>query len=317
MLEALLQWDTLRKIIINTLLGSIPEELFLVMFTLILIGEFDYWKEPECKKLINRWDYARIIIPTVGAALASNIVRYTVADFDLSLPVTVLSLFILIIVTNDIFGDASAVKWAIKAFVILLAGSIIVGISELVYIPIILYGSGESINQINQNVFLNFLVSIPSRIILYLILAYMINRKRTAQKIKILKNMYSSPVLLIILQLVLISNFLFLFFAFRIIVYDKILTDLESFYQALIVILVVIFPVANIAGFILCISIMQSNAQKRMQRAAENLRLLIDKMEDYTNKSNHDDMNWKLNEFGMGIGEIAASLEANGSERKK
>jgi len=76
MYDTLFQYTGVQKILLNTFFVSFPEELFLIMFTLILVGEFEYWKEDECKRLINRFDYVRVFVPTIVAALISNTLRY-------------------------------------------------------------------------------------------------------------------------------------------------------------------------------------------------------------------------------------------------
>lgn len=68
-----LQIETIHKIVMNTLLISIPEEVYFVLFTYILMGEFDQWEDEDCPRLFQPWNYPRVFIPAVAAAVISNI----------------------------------------------------------------------------------------------------------------------------------------------------------------------------------------------------------------------------------------------------
>ena len=308
MFQSLLQWDILQKIVLNTLLVSIPEELFLVMFTLILLGEFDYWKEDECKKLINRWDYGRILIPTIVAATISNILRYMFVDIDISSPVTIFTLLVLIVATNDIFGDASAMKWVGKAFAFLMLACVIVGITEALYIPFILYGTGKTLEEINNNIFLNLLVSLPSRIMLSSILLYFISQKRTLLKGKVLKCIISNSIVLTITSIVSLFNVIFFIVAFKIINYDRALLNMRLSMQILIIVGVILFPILNISGLLWNVYCIKNKEINDKKIASDKLSILLNEIKIYTEKENYDNIKWKLNEIGMGIEEVVTDL---------
>lgn len=316
MFQNLLQLATLQKIVLNTLFVSIPEELFLVMFTLILIGEFDYWKEEECKKLIHRWDYSRILIPTLAAALLSNILRYTFVDIDISSPVTILTVFVLIVLTNDIFGDASALKWMAKAFVFLVVACIVVGLSEFVYVPFILYSTGKTLEKINSDIFMNVLVSLPSRIIQYSILLYFVSQKRTLLKGNVLKYIVESPILALISAVVALCDLLFCIVTYKLIVYEKILINISLTSQISIIIGVIIFPVLNILGLVWSVYYVKNKEMSDKKIASEKLNNLLDSIKSYTYNANYDNIKWKLNEIGMGIEEISTKLFADNKKGK-
>ena len=308
MFEVLFQNNLVVKIIINTLFVSIPEELYLVMFTLIMVGEFEYWKESECKRLINRFDYVRVFLPTVAGALLSNILINTGLNSGIFQFLTPLLMYVIIVFTNDIFGDASAIKWMVKAFIFYMIGFLSVGIFELLYIPLVLYGTGKTLFQLNNSFLPYFLLSLPSRFLQYSLLLYLISRKRTLLKGRLVKNLLSSPLLIIIFFLLLLTNISFLWIVYKVIVFDKVLISIPSLSQVFIVMSIVIFPMLNISGFLWSSYFLKNKEVKDKKVASEKLNKLLKDIESYTNNSKYDNIRWKLNEIGVGIEDVAKNL---------
>ncbi len=308
MLESILQLDTMEKILFNTLFVSIPEEIYWVMFTLILVGEFDYWKDPECKKLFHRYDYGRILIPAISVALLSNIFRYTGFNSGLSSLITFIILYIAIVLTNDIFGDSSALKWMGKIFIFLILGIITIGITELLYVPLILYGTDLTMKTINNDMLLNFLISLPSRFIQYSLLLYLIVKKRTSLKGNIFKHIIARPTLLALTSLFVTLNLLFLWIMNKLIMFEKILIDFSYTMQMLIIIGIIIFPIINISTFVWSIYYIKNREVKNKRIIKERLQEILNKLDYHTYKEDWSNTKWKLNEIGMGIEEIATDL---------
>lgn len=308
MFDSILQLDIVKEILFNTILVSIPEEIYLVIFTLILVGEFEYWKEPECKKIFYSYDYSRILIPAVSVALLSNVFRYSEFSSGFTTLITILVLYILIILTNDIFGDASALKWMGKTFLFLILGFMTIGISELLYLPLILYGTGITIEEINNDILLNFLISIPSKIILYSLLIYLAIKKRTVLKRNIFKLIFVNPTLLILTLLIVTINLFFLWIFYKIIIFDKLLISFSSIIQLIIIIGVIIFPIINILSFTYSIYYIKNKEMNNKKILKEKLQDVSSNLTLYTNNDDWTNINWKLNEIGLGIEDITSVL---------
>lgn len=309
MLGALLHWETLQKIVLNTLLVSIPEEFYLVMFTLVLIGEFDYWNQEEYRKLFYKWDYIRVFVPTVSGALLSNIFRYLNLDFGILPILPMLIFFVLIVLTNDVFGDASTIKWIGKAFVALILGFITILICELIYIPFILYASGLTINEINSDIALNFYVSIPSRVIQYSILVFLITRKKTILKANVLKPIFENRVLSIITSVLVILHGVFFYIMMKIIIFDKILINISSIMRLAVVLGICIFPVINMMMFIWVIYYIKNYEALKMKQINNNLGNIVESIKEYEFNEDYGNIKWKLNEINVRIEEVTQSLQ--------
>lgn len=308
MLDTLFQWDAFQKILLNTLFISIPEEFYLVMFTLILVGEFEYWKEDECKRLINKFDYVRLFLPTIVIALLSNILTYMGLNSGIFQFIPPILLYVLIVFTNDIFSDASALKWMAKAFIFYSLGFLTIGLSEFVYTPFVLYGANLSMLEINNNFLLYLLLSLPSRLLQYSLLLYFVSRKRTLLKGRFLKHILSNPILTVIFSVLVVFNVSFLWMMYKVIIYDKVLISISHFSQIIIVFGVIFFPIINISGLLWGFYYMKDKETKDKKIANEKLCILLKDIELFTNNDNYDNIKWKLNEIGMGIEKVANSL---------
>lgn len=308
MFQALFQWDTAQKILLNTVFVSIPEELYIVMFTLILMGEFDYWKDEHCTKLFDRWDYVRVFVPVIGSALISNILRYTGADDGIITLGTLLSIFVLMLVTGDLWGDAKVFKWIGKAFIYLLLATISVAVFELMYMPFIIYGMGTTLKEINNNIFNNFLIIIPARICMYSILALFFARKRTLLKANIFKVIFENKTLTILSLFILISNFAFMMLMYKTIVYEKILVDLSFELRIIEILTVCSVPTLNIILFLLGVYYIKNKETEKQKNIAEIISNLSNEVKLYTNSEEYDNIKWKLNGLGNQLDDLTQIL---------
>lgn len=297
MFSELFQWDIVQKIFLNTLLVSIPEELYLVLFTLILMGEFDYWKEKECVKMFDRWDYIRVLVPTLVAAICSNVFRYAGVNSALNTLLVLLILFLCIVFTGNIWGDASALKWTGKAFLFLLLGFISLGIAKLIYAPIILYATGITVKEINNNILLNFFISLPSRLLEYSLLIFFIIRKRSFLQGKIFKVIFKSKILSLISAITLLINASFLILITKLVVFDRALSHSSDFLQYSLIIGTLVFPIFNISSLIWSVYYVKNQhlaQQKKVSDEIQSLRKDLEQLKNSDNSLEHKNLKWEL-----------------------
>jgi len=308
MLDLWSQWSTIQKIILNSVFVSIPEEFFLTMFTLIAMGEFDYWQEEECKKLINPWDYSRVFVPTVVTALLVNIFRYYKVNIIIGNIIPIIVFFILLSITNEILHEAKALKWILKAILCFLLGFIILGISEMLYLPFVIYSTELSMQKINNSILMNFLLSLPSRFIQYFILIFLIIRKRTLLKGNIVKYIISNPLITFITFTIVIFNLSFLAIMYNAIIYRNLLTHLSFLIRSIIIVTVQLLPIINIASLIWGIYHTANHAATKQKDASDTLYNLADNIKVYINNSEYNDIAWKLNEISGIIENVSQDL---------
>ena len=315
MLDSLIQCSALKEIILKTVFVSIPEEFFLVMFTLILVGEFDYWEEAECKRLINRFDYVRVFLPTVVGALLSEILRYMGYRSGIIQFIPFIIMYILIALTNDIISDANSLKWMAKTLISLMLGILLVGISEFIYTPFVLKIADLTMVEVNNSFLLYFALSLPIRIIQFSILLYFVCKKRTTLKGNFIKPLLN-PVLSGIFCLILFLNILFLELVYKAIaIKGMFITDSH---ESLIIVLIgiVLFPMINIFGTLWGFYHIKDKDISDKKLASDKLHILQKKIELYTNNVSYDNVTWKFNEIGMDIEKIADSLYTDNTDKQ-
>lgn len=303
----LLNADTIYKVLLNTLLVSIPEEIYLVMLTLILIGEFDYWKEDECKKIINKWDYSRILVPSVIVGLLLNIFKYAGNDSIISSAICFFVFYILIAITNDILNDARPFKWLAKAFIFLVVGQISIGLTEIIYVPFVLNATGRTLTEINNNILLNFLISLPSRLIQYTFLAILVNRKRKRDKGSFFTYLVSNQVLLLILAVMVFFDLLFLIVMFYVIIVKGALAGTPFIIEFLTIICVTMLPLLNISAMMWASFYVKNQEMNEKKHMLVMLNEVLDCL-DKSKEESYENISWKLNEVGIAIEEIAVGL---------
>lgn len=314
----MLHWNVISKILLNTILVSIPEEIYLVMLTLILIGEFDYWMEDECKKLINRWDYPRILIPVLPVALLSNVARYTGINMTMASIACLVVFYILIVLTNDILNDAKPLKWMGKALISLMITQFTIGISELIYLPSVLYITNKTLTQINNDLLLNFLASLPSRLIQFTALAYLISRKRTLLKGNIIKYVVTSgPILFAASIWVIASNFAFILIINWLVTKEEVFVNIPYAMQITVIIGFSIFPILNISTLIGGVYYVKNKDMLVAKNAHDELTNLSKSIKIYTNTEDYGNIKWKLNEIEMAINKVAENLYTQNDKVKK
>jgi len=92
------------------------------------------------------------------------------------------------------------------------------------------------------------------------------------------------------------------------ILFDKVLIEISNISQALIISCVVMFPMLNISGLLLCFYIVKSIETKDKKNASEKLHSILMKIDQYKKCAKHDNIIWKLNEFSKDIGDVANIL---------
>lgn len=300
--------DTISKIILNTIFVSMPEEIYVVMFTLILTGEFDYWQFKGYKKLINKGDWSKILIPSTVFAIMSNIFRYTGLNHGIYSIIPFIIMFILIILTNEILKDGNPSRWIKRTLLIYIIAILSVGLSELIFIPIILYATNMTMVEINNNILLNFLVSLPAKTIQYLVLIHFIIKKRTYLKGNILKLFSIGRTLSNLFIFIVFLNLGFLAIMYNMIIYNKALDHFSYIYKSIIIIGVLIVPILNIIGFIWGIYYVHNKALIKNKNTSDSIEKLLNDLTTYTNSKKYETIEWKLNEISSQIQFISKQL---------
>lgn len=264
-LQDILSSEVIKNIILNTIFVSIPEEFFWVMFIYIMMGEFDHWKDPANNKFFYKEDYVRVFVPVITASILSNILRYSGVDNNIVSLVTIFVLFFSIVLFGDIFNNSGALKWIGKVFLFLVLGLAVIFLCESLYIPLILYGTGIELRDLNNDVLKNVLVSLPSRLLQYLILIFIVARKRSLGVIDIKKLLIDNKWIFGSFSFLLFFHIIFMVFMTKLIAVERLLISLQFSIRLIAIIIISAFPLINIISFIIIAYQMKKTEHKKKQ----------------------------------------------------
>lgn len=158
----------------------------------------------------------------------------------------------------------------LTAFIFYIMGFLSIGITEFIYLPFVLYGTGLTMDDIRNNLLIYFMTSLPARFLQLSLITYLISRKR--------------------------------------IIFEKVLISIPRTSQIFIITGVALFPMLNISGIPWCFYLLKNMETKDKKLASEKLNKLLKDIELYADHSNFDNVRWKLNDIGMGIEDVAKNL---------
>jgi len=247
MLVEIINWTTVFTAIANIILISIPEEIFLVMFTLILLRQFEFLesKKERGNKLRKR-DIFEIFIPVLFVAVLSNVLRYSGVDDNTILFTSIFSTFSLIVA---VFKQLT-ISGILKTFFATIISFLIIILIEFTYIAIIIYITNKTASDLNNSIYLNFIISLPERVIEYSLIAYLLLKKTTFLKANFLNTIISSKLLSGVTLCVVLFNMIVFTTIIKLVWFDKILNHLSLAFQVEIIITILIFPIFNIVTLV-------------------------------------------------------------------
>lgn len=260
-------WIIIKKIFINTLLVSFPEELFFLLFTLICSKIIDPAEIFNNKKslLQNKHLIFTLAIPALFISLVSNILRYTKSPLaDISY-ITIFLIYISILICSKILKPYSLRKSLIMLTLFFVLSVMIAFLTEVSYITFLLRALNLTTQKLNDTLWMNFTFSIPARVMQYTIIYFIVaDSIKSTSLINILKSLRNDTVIIGLVIISLIYNIFFIFIMLNKLVIDEYTPgNLSS--EAPVFINVVLSPLLFV--LVLCIIILyyQNKINKLLQ----------------------------------------------------
>jgi len=198
--------------IMNCLLVSMPEESIWFFTVLILMKRFDLLDKYMWKEKI-KW----IIVPFISSIII-NLLKYIINSPIIFISISaIITIYIGIIIMlkapeNNILNEKIAY---IKVFLlVLLSFAIMIVLTESLYIPLFLKYFGKSIIEINSTWSVNFLMSIPARVIQFLLIIFILSIQNRKIYLDILKSITSDKKISLII--IIFTSTLIVFWTFLI-----------------------------------------------------------------------------------------------------
>lgn len=262
------------KALLNALLISIPEEMFLVTMTLILLKRFDLLDIRVWRRNL-KW-FAISVIPV---ALVSDLLRYVIKTGN---DITSLTVFILMmilicfVVLKNNYMNENKIIISLKIFFYVSLSFIILGVIESAYTPLVLFLIKRSITYINNNILYNFLLSSPSRILEFTLCFQILIKNNNPIKVNLFEIIIKNKFLKITFFMMIFFINIFIIYFTKLIGYNLILKNLGFLEQFLITILSVSLPVILLGYFLMIINYIVLK-ERQMKQTYENL---VCKLED-------------------------------------
>jgi len=250
------------NVLLNTVLVSIPEEMFLTIMTLIILKRFDMLD-------IRMWrqNLKSIMIPVLIVATLMNALTCIPA-----IPSSIGSIFVLIIfylllvyiIKKNSYDFVNKDYW--KILLSLSCSFFILGLLESITIPLILFLLHKPLSFINDSSLWNFLASLPSRILEFLTITFLIIKHNNVVKIRMFEIITKNNFLLgSITSFAILSN-IFAVYSIKLIGFDRILENkVPMLGQVLVSMAVLVVPAIIIFWALLLINYLSVREKMMMQ----------------------------------------------------
>jgi len=274
------------KVLGDIVLVSIPEEFFIVMLALLLLGKFDFLQSDDKEeRKIKKYDVTRVAFLVISTAVISNILRCLNADPNLLLLICVLYIFIFILVIYKMYWDWGEI---LKTFLFTLLSVIVFALIEFSYAPLFFYIFNMTVDDLNNSVLIKFVWAIPERLVEYLLLGFLIARKATFLKARIVKVILRDRLLTVITLLALFFNLAFLSVIEKLIWFDKILDGFSLAVQLGISVAVLVFPILNIAALVFAIYHISNRECENRFLAKQDIKITADDIKMFAKNGRYD-----------------------------
>jgi hypothetical protein len=243
--------------------------------TLIFLKRFDIL-DFQMWRYYLKW----IMVPVIPVAIMINVFRYLVIipkSILMLISISVLYILIIYLIIKNSYSINKNIY--LKTIIFLMLSIVIWGTLENITYPILLFLIDKSLGTTTDNILWNFILTIPSRVIGYTIIAYIIIKNNRIINIRlfeiITKNrLYSSILLFLTISFNIISVYLI-----KLVGYDKILDSKTLIEKIVISEIILVFPIIVI--FLMVVLINDLIIKERsIRQSYENLVIQDDIMTD-------------------------------------
>lgn len=272
-----MDWANIGFTILNSIVISIPEETFIIYLSLYILGKFEFIK-------LKAGNLPRFIACVIPAAFIPNLLReFLPQSKDYLMFIGIVAFFLLIVFIYRI-NDR---KDVLRAFIGTILSFIVMMIFQLTYAPLITFGTGINIDDLNRSLTLLFFWTLPERVMEFSLLILLIVRKNMAARINIFSILSKNKPVAFITLFLLIFNVAFLAIMAKLICFDNLLVHTSLLNIVFITALVIIFPVMNISLLIVAIYSVYYKYSIRLLLSKERISTLVSVLAVYTEEKNY------------------------------
>lgn len=243
--------------VLNALIVSMPEEFFITIITLILLGRYDYISKENWKRNF----FKVMTMSVIPLSLTFNILKYYLSNDNVLVIINILLLSISISILYNIKNR----KEYFKILMFSSLGFLIFMITQLITVFMVMYILKISSNSFNQSAIINFIIVLPERVLQYLMLSLIFLKQNGLTKVNLSKIILENSVLRFFTILFTVGDIVILMWMAKYIVYDKILDKIPLDGQIAIsvgIMILVIISLLSIWVIPMCIYPVEKYKQK-------------------------------------------------------
>jgi len=256
-----MQLTPLTNAIINTIFTSLPEEGFVAIITLIFL---------KLNNLLDIYTWNKslkwIALAVLPVSILINIFKYIILVPKQNMMISTMILMILLmeyIVLNNSY-DIN-ISLILKTAIYTIAGFVIVGIVELSYCPLVLSILDRPISFFNDNVFYNFLLGIPARVLYLCVISFVIMRRNNSVHVDLFRAVFKNKFFVYSFIVIVVARITTIAYITKLIEMNSILIYLQFVDKLIIIVALVCIPILFITWLLMFVNNLLCKEQIKFQ----------------------------------------------------
>ena len=256
-----MQTLSLPHIILNIIFTSLPEEGFVAIITLIFL---------KLNNLLDIYTWNKslkwIALAVLPVSILINIFKYIILVPKQNMMISTMILMILLmeyIVLNNSY-DIN-ISLILKTAIYTIAGFVIVGIVELSYCPLVLSILDRPISFFNDNVFYNFLLGIPARVLYLCVISFVIMRRNNSVHVDLFRAVFKNKFFVYSFIVIVVARITTIAYITKLIEMNSILIYLQFVDKLIIIVALVCIPILFITWLLMFVNNLLCKEQIKFQ----------------------------------------------------
>jgi len=230
---------SLPHIILNIIFTSIPEEAFIAIITLIFLKLNNLLDIYMWNKSL-KW----IALAVLPVSIMINILKYIIIVPQQNMMISTMIIMILLmefIVINNSYDITPSL--ILKTAIFTISGFVIVGIVELSYCPLVASLLDRPIEFFNANVFYNFLLGLPARILYLCVISFVIMKRNNSVHVDLFTSIIKNKFFVYSFIVIVLTRIITTAYITKLIEMNSILIYLQFLDKLIIVVTLICIPI--------------------------------------------------------------------------
>jgi len=256
-----LQTLSFPHILLNTIFTSLPEEAFISIITLIFL---------KLNNLLDIYTWNRslkwIALAVLPVSIMINILKYIIIVPQQNMMISTMIIMILLmefIVINNSY-DIN-ILLILKTAIFTISGFVIVGLVEYSYCPLILSIVDKPISFFNTNVYYNFLLGLPARVLYLCVISFVVMKRNNTVQIDLFKIVIKNKFFVCSFLLIILVRISLVSYVVKLIERNNILIYIQFVEKLYIIIGIICIPIIFITLLLMFVNNLLCKEQIKLQ----------------------------------------------------